>query len=156
MSLSDYIKYLRALNGGMTPWEIADGSGVSARDIHLLEVKHKRIGDNDEMLNRLAGFFKVPVEELTNRREAYRKRLTTFLDAGVEQHAPIVLKLEGGEELTGTIKWFAREAIALDTGGNSDGEPVVVQRGWVADWRPADSQAWEVATAASSPAPPAE
>ena len=36
MSLSDFIKYQRALKGGLTPWEIAEGSGVPARDVHLL------------------------------------------------------------------------------------------------------------------------
>ena len=64
MSLSDYIKYQRAVRGSLTPWEIAEGSGVSARDIHLIEVKHRRVGEDEEILQRLAEFFEVPVEEL--------------------------------------------------------------------------------------------
>src|SRR5215210_2004636 len=99
MSLSDYIKYLRAVGGGLTPWEIAEKSGVPAREIHLLEVKHRRVGDNDEVLEKLAAFFNVPPENFTNRREAYRKRLTSFLEESQQQLSPVVLKLEDGEQL---------------------------------------------------------
>src|SRR5829696_2618242 len=98
MSLSDYIKYQRALKGGLTPWEIAEGSGVPARDVHLLEVKHRRMGDDDAMLEGLARYFGVPVEELTSRREAYRKRLTFFLEQAVRDNRPVTLRLEYGEE----------------------------------------------------------
>src|SRR5438105_8888309 len=109
MSLSDYIKYLRAVGGGLTPWEIAEKSGVPAREIHLLEVKHRRVGDNDDVLQKLASFFNVPPESLTHRREAYRKRLTFFLEENQQHEVPVVLKLEDGEELEGTIAWFGRE-----------------------------------------------
>ena len=149
MSLSDYIKYLRAVNGGLTPWEIAEGSGVSAREIHLLEVKHRRIGEDDEMLGKLASFFNVPVEELMRRRDAYRKRLTTFLEESQEHASAVVLKLEDGEEIEGEVAWFAREAVAIEPmrpDGATDGDgAIVVQRGWVADWRRAGSTQWEVA-----------
>jgi len=146
MSLSDYIKYLRAANGGLTPWEIAEQSGVPAREIHLIEVKHRRVGDNDETLQNLASFFKVSVEDLTSRREGFRKRLTAFLEEGQEKSAPVVLKLESGEEIRGTVDWFAREAVQLrpDTAGGGGDYPYIVQRGWVADWRRADSPEWEV------------
>ena len=103
MSLSDFIKYQRALKGGLTPWEIAEGSGVAARDVHLLEVKHRRMGDDDAMLDKLAGYFGVPVEALTSRREAYRKRLTFFLEQSVKERRPVTLRLEGGEEVSGDI-----------------------------------------------------
>src|SRR5215216_2689020 len=121
MSLSDRIKYLRAVSGGLTPWEIADKSGVPAREIHLIEVKHRRVGENDELLQKLAAFFNVPVDDLAGRREAYRKRLTSFLEESQEQSATVVLKLENGEELQGTIAWFGREALGLTLpDGNDD------------------------------------
>jgi transcriptional regulator with XRE-family HTH domain len=142
MSLSDRIKYLRAVSGGLTPWEIADKSGVPAREIHLIEVKHRRVGENDEVLEKLAGFFNVPLADLMRRREAYRKRLTLFIEESEEQSAPVVLKLEGGEEIEGTVAWFGREALGITVPGAE--EPIVVQRGWVADWRRADNPAWEV------------
>ncbi len=59
MSLSDYIKYLRAVKGGATPWEIAEGSGVSAGEIHFIEVKHRRVGEDDAVLEKLAQYFGV-------------------------------------------------------------------------------------------------
>ncbi len=144
MSLSDYIKYLRATNGGGTPWEIAAASGVPAGTIHLLEVKHRRVGEDDEQLNKLATFFNIPVEELTSRREAYRKRLTNFLDGLAESDMPIVLKLEGGEELEGTVLWYSREALALVAANDPQSPPYIMQRGWVADWRRSDNLNWEV------------
>lgn len=146
MSLSDRIKYLRAVTGGLTPWEIADKSGVPAREIHLIEVKHRRVGENDEMLQKLAAFFNVPVDDLTGRREAYRKRLTFFLEESQEQSASVVLKLEGGEDVEGTVAWFGREAVSILPTGGGDTTPLVVQRGWVADWRRADNPAWEVSS----------
>jgi transcriptional regulator with XRE-family HTH domain len=146
MSLSDYIKYLRAVNGGLTPWEIAEGSGVSAREIHLLEVKHRRMGQNDEVLEKLAAFFNVPPGELMSRREAFRKRLTSFLDEKQEDISPVALRLENGEVIEGTIEWYAREALAIKPSSNPDDPPYIVQRSWIADWRDASDPSWEVAS----------
>lgn len=155
MSLSDYIKYLRAVKGGLTPWEIADGSGVSARDVHLLEVKHRRMGDDDEMLGRLAQFFEVPVEELITRRDAYRKRLTFFLDESQQEEEPLQVKLESGEEISGKVLWYSREAVALTPIGNKETDegqnyPYILQRSWIADWRAAGSESWEIADAVTA------
>jgi hypothetical protein len=145
VSLSDYIKYLRAVGGGLTPWEIAEKSGVPAREIHLIEVKHRRVGDNDEVLQKLAIFFNVPMENLIGRREAYRKRLTFFLEENEQQSSSVVLRLEDGEELEGTIAWFGREAFALTpVEGNGGDGLYIVQRGWVANWRRADTPQWEI------------
>ena len=158
--MSDRVKYLRAVNGGLTPWEIAEKSGVPAREIHLLEVKHRRVGENEEILEKLADFFNVPVADLINRREAYRKRLTFFLEECRDRDIPIVLKFENGEQLEGKVAWFGREAVALTVGGgeitggapgdSDDANLRIVQRGWVADWRRADSLDWEVAPSAVS------
>jgi len=144
MSLSDRIKYLRAVSGGLTPWEIAEKSGVPAREIHLIEVKHRRVGENDEYLRKLALFFEVSPDDLINRREAYRKRLTFFLEENQGPESPIILKLEDGEELEGHISWFGREALGLITSGGSEEHPVVIQRGWVANWRPSGDTQWEI------------
>lgn len=144
MSLSDYIKYLRAMQGGGTPWEIAEASGVPAGAIHLLEVKHRRVGEDDEQLQKLATYFNVPVEDLTTRREAYRKRLTFFLDDLAESDSPIALKMEHGDVLEGTVLWYAREALALVPSNEPESQPYIVQRSWIADWRRTDSPTWEV------------
>ena len=155
MSLSDYIKYQRALHGGLTPWEIAEGSGVPARDVHLLEVKHRRMGEDDALLQSLAAFFGIPLEEFTNRREAYRKRLSYFLDESRRDARPISLKLESGEELRGTVTWYSREAFGLvPEGAAADTDDIyVVQRGWVADWRSDSASSWEVAASIASGTP---
>ena len=147
MSLSDYIKYLRAKHGGDTPWEIAEASGVPAGAIHLIEVKHRRVGEDDEQLEKLAAFFNVPLEELTTRREAYRKRFAYFLDEVSNGETAVCLKLEHGEELEGIVLWYAREALALTPVGETNGEPYIVQRSWVADWRRAENPNWEVSGA---------
>jgi len=140
MSLSDYIKYLRAVKGGVTPWEIAEASGVPASEVHLIEVKHRRVGEDDETLSKLAGYFGVPVEELAGRRDSYRKMLTRFLEEHQGKESPVTLTLESGEEVSGSVDWFSREAVALVPGNSSDTEgetesPYIVQRGWVANWR---------------------
>lgn len=144
MSLSDYIKYLRAVKGGLTPWEIAEGSGVPARDIHLLEVKHRRMGDDDGSLQKIAVFFDVPVEDLIDRREAYRKRLTEFLHESRESETPVALRLESGMEISGAIQWYSREAVAIAPQDEDSSSPYIVQRGWVSDWRRAGNPDWEI------------
>jgi hypothetical protein len=146
MSLSDYIKYQRALKGGLTPWEIAEGSGVPARDVHLIEVKHRRMGEDDAMLEQLASYFGVPPQDLTDRREAYRKRLTFFLDESKHDSSPVELKLESGEVVVGSPVWYSREAVALKDEGADDNSLCIVQRAWVADWRRGGSPQWEVAS----------
>lgn len=142
MSLSDYIKYLRAVKGGVTPWEIAEASGVPASEVHLIEVKHRRVGEDDEMLAKLAGYFGVPLEDLTTRRESYRKMLTQFLEDSKRKESQVTLTLESGEAVSGKIDWFSREAVALvpagegiDAGEATAADPYIVQRGWVASWQ---------------------
>jgi hypothetical protein len=147
MSLSDYIRYLRALNGGHTPWEIADKTGLQPGAIHLLEVKHRRVGEDDTLLEKLAEYFGVPATDLTSRRETYRKRFATFLDERTRDTRPVELKLESGETIEGRVEWYAREAVAIVPGDEGSGHnPIVVQRGWVADWRVA-AEPWEIAGA---------
>lgn len=144
MSLSDYIRYQRARKGGLTPWEIAEETGISAGEIHLLEVKHRRVGEDDATLEKLAAYFGVPLEELTGRREAYRKRLVAFLDERARDGEPIALRLEDGELLSGTVAWYSREALAL--AADDGGDPYIVQRAWIADWRLNSNGRWEIAS----------
>ncbi len=135
MSLSDYLKFMRANKGGVTPWEIAEATGISSKDVHLLEVKHRRMGEDDAALAKLAAYFEVPLSALTTRREMFRKRLTIFLADGQYAQEPVTLALESGEEIAGTVAWFGREAVALVPAGGDSEMPIVVQRAVVADWR---------------------
>jgi hypothetical protein len=133
MSLSDYVKFMRAVKGGVTPWEIADATGVPSKEVHLLEVKHRRMGDDDAMLAKLAEYFEVPVDELVRRRDAFRKRLTGFVADRQRGNEPVTFVLESGERLQGTIAWFGREAIALQPADG--GTPFVIQRAVIAEWQ---------------------
>ncbi len=151
MSLSDYIKYQRALKGGLTPWEIAEGSGVPSREVHLIEVKHRRMGEDDSVLQKLADYFGVPIAELAGRREAYRKRMISFLEDYIRDERTVSLRLEGGEEVGGVPIWYSREAVALraqDATEESD-DLCIVQRAWVADWKAGDAPDWEVGAPAT-------
>jgi hypothetical protein len=134
MSLSDYVKFLRATKGGVTPWEIADATGLSSKDVHLLEVKHRRMGEDDAMLTKLAAYFEIPVEELTGRRDSFRKRLTGFVADRQRSQEQITFVLESGQTLRGTIDWFGREAVALVPEGGDPDNPLVIQRAVIADW----------------------
>jgi hypothetical protein len=82
----------------------------------------------------------VSLEELTSRRESYRKLLTRFLEENKGKESQVTLTLESGEEVSGQIDWFSREAVALVPGNGSESDsdasdPYIVQRGWVASWR---------------------
>jgi hypothetical protein len=134
MSLSDYLKFMRATKGGVTPWEIADATGLSSKDVHLLEVKHRRMGEDEVMLAKLADYFAVPLEALTTRRDSFRKRLTGFVSDRERSQELVTLVLESGEALHGRIAWFGREAVALQLAGGDPTMPLVIQRAVVSAW----------------------
>ena len=131
MSLSDYIKLLRARKGGVTPLEMQEVTHIPVHEINYIEMKHRRIGEDDEMLARLAAYFDVPLEQLQWHRERYRKRLTAVLYQRQDSGEPITLKLESGHELSGTVNWFDRAVVALAQEG---AEQLVIERHAVADW----------------------
>jgi len=135
MSLSDYVKLMRAVKGGVTPWEIAEATGIPSKEVHLLEVKHRRMGEDDAMLEKLAGYFEVPVDDLARRRDQFRKRLTSFAVERQRTQEHVTFELETGESFSGVIVWFAREAIAVQPDGGPEDVPVVLQRAMIADWR---------------------
>jgi hypothetical protein len=85
------------------------------------------------MLSKLAQYFEVPVEELTRRRDSFRKRLTGFIADRQRTLEPVTFVLESGEAVHGTIAWFGREAVALQM--DDDGHPIVIQRAMIAEWR---------------------
>ncbi len=131
MSLSDHMKLLRARHGGVTPLEMQEVTGVPMHEVNLIEMKHRRIGEDDEMLGKLAAYFSVPLEQLQWHRERYRKKLTAALYERQDGGEPITLKLESGHQLSGPVSWFDRTAVALAQEGQ---EPIVVERHAVVDW----------------------
>ena len=144
----------RKVHAPVGPYPDIEGRGGKSVEYPALNVRDQSRGPVGQ---RLAGFFGVPLEEFTSRRGAYRKRLTAFLEESEQTGSPVVLKLENGEEITGKVEWFAREAVAVapedtgeegqaGTGTGTETRPYIVQRAYVADWRPADSAQWEVGT----------
>ena len=135
MSLSDYVKLLRAYNAGVTPNEIEEAVGVPAATVTYIERKYRRVGEDDEVLAKLADYFHVPLAELQRRRNSFRKRLTAFLTERAARKTPVRFALHGGAELRGTVTWSDREAIGLDLSDGS-GE-VIVYRHAVEQWEDA-------------------
>ena len=132
MSLGDYLRYLRALRGGPTPWEIAQEVGLdSPRLLSEIEQRYRKIGD-DETLEKLAAYYDVPLEELHWRRERSRKAFTAFANEAMLNRRTVLLHLRLGQTLRGRILWWDLGAIGLDP---LDGSPeMVVQRHAIDDW----------------------
>ncbi|MDH7485784.1 MAG: hypothetical protein QHJ81_05845 [Anaerolineae bacterium] len=130
MSLGDYLRYLRAVKGGPTPWEIADATGVPSSIYRQMEQRYRAVGD-EEALVKLAGYFQVPVEELRWRFDWPRKALSAALVAAQEEGRPIRLHLRTGESFAGRVEWWDLGAVLLTL---ADGQQVVVQRHVVERW----------------------
>ena len=132
MSLGDYLRYLRALNGGESTLEIAKEIGLlSPWPINEIEQRYRDCGSID-LVAKLANYYGVSVEDLTWRRKRSRKGLSAFISNAAENSYTIVLVLRSGEKLEGTVEWFDMGAILLRP---SEGpKEVVVQRHIVDDW----------------------
>ncbi len=132
MSLGDYMRYLRAMKGGPDFWTIQEDSGVPSRTLREIEQRYRRVGENDEDLQKLADYFGVPFEELTRRREKWRKLLSEALYVAQTDGCPIRLILRDGPTLEGRVLWWDLGATELELSDNRG--ILVVQRHAVDDW----------------------
>lgn len=132
MSLGDYVRYLRAMKGGPDFRSIQEASGVPVRTIREIEQRYRRVGENDADLQKLADYFGVPVEELTWRREKWRKLLSEALYTAQTEQRPIRLMLRNGPTFEGQVLWWDLGATQLALANS--GEQVVVQRHAIDDW----------------------
>lgn len=130
MSLGDYLRYLRALKGGPTPWDIQEATGVPSGLYRQMEQRYRAVGD-EETLVKLAAYFEVPVEELRWRYDWPRKSLSAALVEAQEEGRPIRLHLRTGESFEGRVEWWDLGATLLTL---ADGEQVVIQRHVVETW----------------------
>lgn len=130
MSLGDYLRYLRAMKGGPTPWDIQEATGVPSGLYRQMEQRYRAMGD-EETLVRLAAYFDVPVEELRWRYDWPRKLLSKALVEAQEEGRPIRLHLRTGETFEGRVEWWDLGATLLTL---TNGEQVVVQRHVVETW----------------------
>jgi hypothetical protein len=132
MSLGDFVRYLRAIKGGPDFWTVEEATGVPGRTLREIEQRYRRVGESEEDLQKLADYYAVPVDELTWRREKWRKLLSVALYTAQTEDRSIRLILRDGPTFEGRVLWWdlgATELDLLDGGGR-----LVVQRHAVDDW----------------------
>lgn len=132
MSLSDHLRYLRALNGGPSNADL--GQVFSEEDTGLyfaIEQRYRDVSTND-ILPKIAAYYRVPVEELQWHRARSRKALALHVHAAIQHHDLVALRLRNGETLIGHPVWWDLAAIGLQLIGEED--LTIVQRHAVIDW----------------------
>ncbi len=132
MSLGDYVRYLRAMKGGPDFWTIEEATGVPGGTLREIEQRYRRVGENDDDLQKLANYFGLPAQELTWRREKWRKLLSEALHTAQSEERTIHLVLRDGPSFEGRVLWWDLGATELEL--SEGGERVVVQRHAVDDW----------------------
>ena len=142
MSLSDHLRYLRAMDGGPTPEEITQKLGLEQLSgIALAEQVYRPI-DDENLIEQLARYYGRPLEEFHWHNERPRKYLTFSLAEVLRTQEPISLTLRSGAALTGQVTWWDLSSIGLQA---ADGRLLVVQRHAVVDWP--NATAWKDYTA---------
>jgi hypothetical protein len=132
MSLSDHLRYLRALNGGPATDTLREALGEDGVGLYFAIERHYRDVSTDEILPKIAAYFRAPVEELQWHRARSRKALALHVHAAIQNHDLVALRLRTGETLIGHPVWWDLAAIGLQPIGDED--LVVVQRHAVIDW----------------------
>ena len=132
MSLGDELRYLRAFCGGGNLREIEERVGLQPGTLRTIEQRYRRVGEDDEVLAKVAAFYGVPLERLQFHRERYRKALSTVLQQALESGTLAHFELRTGQMLSGRVRWWDLGAFGLDPQG--DGPLIVVQRHAVVDW----------------------
>ena len=132
MSLGDELRYLRAFHGGGNLQEIEDEIGLEPGTLRYMEQRYRRIGEDDELLARIAAYYGVLVERLQFHRERYRKAFSAYLHHAQESGTVARFELRTGETLTGKVRWWDLGAFGLDP--DEGGPLTIVQRHSVLDW----------------------
>ncbi|MBU0702858.1 MAG: hypothetical protein KKC18_03245 [Chloroflexi bacterium] len=134
MSLGDELRYLRAFHGGGNMMEIEAEIGLEPGALRHMEQRYRRVGEDDEVLSRIAAYYTVPLEKLQYHRERYRKALSAYLHQAMETEAAVQVELRTSETLTGQVRWWDLGAFGLEP--EEGGEPlIVVQRHAVLGWK---------------------
>jgi transcriptional regulator with XRE-family HTH domain len=135
MSLGDELRYLRAFHGGGNLMEVEGEIGIEPGTLRYMEQRYRRVGEDDEILAKIAAYYDVPLETLQYHRERYRKALSARLHEAMEAGTVARFQLRTGETLSGRVRWWDLGAFGLEP---RDGEPlIVVQRHAVLDWEEA-------------------
>jgi len=132
MSLGDELRYLRAFHGGGNLREVEEQVGLPPGALRTMEQRYRRVGEDDEVLAKVAAFYGVPLERLQFHRERYRKALSAVLQQAKESDVATHFELRTGETLSGRVQWWDLGAFGLEPQGG--GPLIVVQRHAVVDW----------------------
>jgi len=131
VSLGDELRYLRALHGGPDNMTVEEGAGIPQGTLWQLEKRYRRVGEDDEVLARLAAYYGVSLADLQFHRERYRKALSAYLLQKEESGEEARFRLRTGEEMSGRVRWWDLGAFGLEVEGEG---LTVVQRHAVVDW----------------------
>ena len=138
MSLSDHLRYLRALHGGTDTVTIATAIGLELPgQIYLAETCYRPV-DNVPLVENLAAYYGRSTEEFHWHNARPRKYLTFYIAQAIRNKQAVSLTLRSQEVLQGNPEWWDLSSIGLRMG---DGRLLVVQRHAVIDWPEATQ--WE-------------
>ena len=132
MSLGDELRYLRAMHGGDNLQLIEEEAGLEPGQLRSMEQRYHRVGEDDAAWQKVAAYYRVPLEKLQWHRERFRKAFSAYLQQGLRTRAPIRVHLRTDETLSGRVRWWDLGAFGLEL---EDGDPLtIVQRHAVLDW----------------------
>ena len=132
MSLGDELRYLRAFHGGHDLNQIEGEIGIEPGALRTMEQRYRLVGEDDDILAKIATYYHVPLERLQFHRERYRKALSAYLHQAVESKQPVRLELRTGETMIGRVLWWDLGAFGLKP--EDGGTLTIVQRHAVIDW----------------------
>jgi transcriptional regulator with XRE-family HTH domain len=138
MSLGDELRYLRAFHGGGNLGDIEQEMGLEPGTLRYMEQRYRRVGEDDEVLAKIAAYYNVPLGKLQFHRERHRKALSAHLQQALESEATARLELRTGETVAGRVRWWDLGAFGLAPEGG--GPLTVVQRHAVLNWAPVDDK----------------
>ena len=131
MSLSDHLRYLRAMKGGPHISEVAQAAGVAkVVDVNLAEKQYRPLTD-EGLMEKLAVYYGRPLEEFQWHNTRSRKQFTHFISQAMQQGTAVSLVLRHGETVSGMVADTDLACVALRL---ADGRVLVVQRHAVVDW----------------------
>ncbi len=131
MSLSDHLRYLRAMQGGTPIDEVAHAAGAEkVGDANLAEKQYRAVAD-ETLIEKLAAYYGRPPAEFHWHNARSRKQFTHFISQAMQNETAVSLVLRHGETLTGTVADYDPACVALRL---ADGRLLIVQRHAVIDW----------------------
>ncbi len=131
MSLSDHLRYLRAMKGGLHISDVAQAAGAAkVVDVGLAEKQYRPLTD-EGLMEKLAAYYGRSLDEFHWHNARSRKQFTYFISHATRNETAISLVLRHGETITGRVEDWDLACVALRL---ADGRLLIVQRHAVVDW----------------------